>query len=415
MNDLARLPDLLMPAAENVPARRSLLREALGARSPLLASIVYEGGSRAFVVGALVALAVDRTALDALLDVAKDRPDVDAAAVEALRSALHAWAESGAPRDVLEAPAPMPTSPIFLSYSRANRESARALYAELGSVGFTLWRDVHDIPPGDPNWWGTICDAIDGCSRMILCLSVDSLRSTVVSDEWNRAQRQGKQIIPVVVDEVFRHPAVLSGDLIVPKWLTTVNIPDLRPDAPERSTAFANLTAALRKPYTQRKISITTKAEQLPHNFVPRPREFEPLVTALTVEDHIGTVALTAALRGAGGYGKTTLAKALCRDWRISGAYPDGIYWTTLGEKLLTMSAEVREAELVDRLLDLVVTMTGVRPGVQKLDAAGVGGIKWKHGTGSAFPQQVQSGCDLCVWQSVNPIGSDHQGCALRP
>ena len=38
-------------------------------------------------------------------------------------------------------------------------------------------------------------------------------------------------------------------------------------------------------------------------------------------------VAITAALRGAGGYGKTTLAKALAHDPDIEDAYFDGILW----------------------------------------------------------------------------------------
>jgi WD40 repeat protein len=37
-------------------------------------------------------------------------------------------------------------------------------------------------------------------------------------------------------------------------------------------------------------------------------------------------------LRGAGGYGKTTLAKAVCHDLRIKEFFRDGILWITLGE-----------------------------------------------------------------------------------
>jgi hypothetical protein len=36
---------------------------------------------------------------------------------------------------------------------------------------------------------------------------------------------------------------------------------------------------------------------------------------------------------GAGGYGKTTLAKALAHDPDIQDAYFDGILWAELGEK----------------------------------------------------------------------------------
>ena len=43
-------------------------------------------------------------------------------------------------------------------------------------------------------------------------------------------------------------------------------------------------------------------------------------------------MAITAALRGAGGYGKTTMARAICHNERIQEAFDDGILWVTLGE-----------------------------------------------------------------------------------
>jgi WD40 repeat protein len=70
--------------------------------------------------------------------------------------------------------------------------------------------------------------------------------------------------------------------------------------------------------------------EPLPENFVERPEEFEKIVRA--VLEKKGTVGITAALRGAGGYGKTTLARAVCWDLRVREAFPDGVLWVTLGE-----------------------------------------------------------------------------------
>jgi hypothetical protein len=52
----------------------------------------------------------------------------------------------------------------------------------------------------------------------------------------------------------------------------------------------------------------------LPEHFVPRPEEFDRLCTWLLDKEREEPIAITAALRGAGGYGKTTLAKALCHN-----------------------------------------------------------------------------------------------------
>src|SRR5690349_4159577 len=51
-----------------------------------------------------------------------------------------------------------------------------------------------------------------------------------------------------------------------------------------------------------------------PAGFVERPAEFTQLKRYLLDRKESGLVAISAALRGAGGYGKTTLAQALCAD-----------------------------------------------------------------------------------------------------
>jgi hypothetical protein len=65
---------------------------------------------------------------------------------------------------------------------------------------------------------------------------------------------------------------------------------------------------------------------------VQRPLEFDALKKQL-LDSKGDAVAITAALRGAGGYGKTTLARALAHDPDIQDAYFDGILWVELGER----------------------------------------------------------------------------------
>ncbi|MFZ1104160.1 MAG: hypothetical protein WAN86_15175 [Hyphomicrobiaceae bacterium] len=54
-------------------------------------------------------------------------------------------------------------------------------------------------------------------------------------------------------------------------------------------------------------------APEPPADFVPRPVEFDGLKRRL-LDAKGDAVGITAALRGAGGYGKTTLARALAHD-----------------------------------------------------------------------------------------------------
>ncbi|MGH9754228.1 MAG: NB-ARC domain-containing protein [Blastocatellia bacterium] len=84
-------------------------------------------------------------------------------------------------------------------------------------------------------------------------------------------------------------------------------------------------------------------ANSLPAEFVRRPAEFDALTRLLLARNRENPVAITAALRGAGGYGKTTLAAAICHDTRIRRTFKDGILWVTLGQNAsqLTMINEI--------------------------------------------------------------------------
>ncbi|MFO1155152.1 MAG: NB-ARC domain-containing protein [Rhodospirillales bacterium] len=62
--------------------------------------------------------------------------------------------------------------------------------------------------------------------------------------------------------------------------------------------------------------------------------ELEPLVAALlgSTTGAVGLIGAPIGLHGMGGIGKTELAIALCHDARVCRAFPDGLYWLTLGQ-----------------------------------------------------------------------------------
>ena len=101
--------------------------------------------------------------------------------------------------------------------------------------------------------------------------------------------------------------------------------------------------------------------EALPANYIPRPSEHEAIVQALLDRSGSETVGITTALRGAGGFGKTLLARAVCHDPRVQAAFPDGIYWVTLRET---------PANLIGQMVDLIFQVTGKTSGFNDLDQA---------------------------------------------
>lgn len=101
--------------------------------------------------------------------------------------------------------------------------------------------------------------------------------------------------------------------------------------------------------------------DDLPDNFVQRPEAFNALIDQLLDAQREEPLAITTALRGAGGFGKTTLAMALCHDERIQDAYDDGILWVTLGEE---------PGDITEKIKNLIETLSGTRPGFTDKETA---------------------------------------------
>jgi hypothetical protein len=245
-----------------------------------------------------------------------------------------------------------PSSPprIFISYAHSDGEGfARLLRRRLvEEYGFAAWQDRTEMQVGE-EWWQQIVAALtsEHVEYMVLVMTPAAMRSDMVRREWRLARQEGVCVLPVIA----------SPDLdfqILPHWMRAVNFTD--PDIPEEWTQFIH---TLEGPCQKKRVPFMV--EDLPEDFVPRPNEFNELVSCLLDYERGDAIAITAALRGAGGYGKTTLARALCHDERISEALYDGILWATLGETPRDITWSVK---------DLIEILSGERSGFVGLDAA---------------------------------------------
>jgi len=198
-------------------------------------------------------------------------------------------------------------------------------------------------------WWQQIVAALtsEHVEYMVLVMTPAAMDSKIVRREWRLARQEGVCVLPVIasLDLDFR---------ILPHWMRAVHFTD--PDIPEEWTL---LIRTLEGPCQEKRVPFMV--EDLPEDFVPRPNEFNKLVASLLDYERGDAIAITAALRGAGGYGKTTLARALCHDELISEAFYDGILWVTLGEN---------PGDLTERVKDLIEILSGEQSGFAGLDAA---------------------------------------------
>ena len=236
---------------------------------------------------------------------------------------------------------------IFVSYSRRDGAAfARDLRIMLEQERLSVWQDVVALEGGQ-DWWSQIENALRSkeLQHFVLVVTTAALESGVVKQEIRLARQEGKSVSPV------RGPGVVDLNKL-PRWLGHVY--DL--DLPEQKTA---LIAKLQREAEPRRAPMM--APELPSDFIARPAEFDALKARLLDPEGASVTGITAALRGAGGYGKTTLAKALARDPDIQDAYFDGILWAELGEK---------PGQLIAVVSDLVTSLSGERAHLETLNAA---------------------------------------------
>jgi WD40 repeat protein len=92
--------------------------------------------------------------------------------------------------------------------------------------------------------------------------------------------------------------------------------------------------------------------------------EFKDLLLASLIRPGQGQIGLTAALHGAGGLGKTTLAAWAAHQPEVRDRYPGGLLWATIGQG-------VRGADLAERINDMSFILSGKRPAIIDPGTAG--------------------------------------------
>jgi len=239
---------------------------------------------------------------------------------------------------------------IFISYARDDGEEfARKLRSCLVEEhGFSVWQDRTEMQVGDA-WWQQIESALrnEHVEYLVLVMTPAAMTSEMVRKEWRLARQEGVCVLPVIASPD------LDIDSLLP-WMRATQFADL--SVPEEKKRFIRILDGPCQ--TQR---VPFMVEDLPGDFVPREDEFKQIVSGLLDTQREETVAITAALRGAGGYGKTTLAQFICHDEHIQEDFYDGILWVTLGEK---------PGDLITYVEEFIRILSGEPSGLISLQAA---------------------------------------------
>ena len=233
----------------------------------------------------------------------------------------------------------MGKSGVFISYARKDGETfANELRERLkkDAPDIHVWQDRQEIE-GGVGWWRQIEEALEHVEFLVIVMTDAVLRSDVTRKEWRYARQQGVCVYPV------KGPGFDFSDPRLTRWMKKAHIYDL--DV-QWETFVGHLRGGCRA------TRVPFMAPDLPTGFVQRATEFGKLRSLLLDPAKRDPIAITTALTGAGGFGKTTLACALCHDEDVILAFDDGILWTTLGEK----------PNITDALAKLYAGLTGERP-----------------------------------------------------
>lgn len=86
---------------------------------------------------------------------------------------------------------------VFISYSKANMEYARALSSRLQEEGFDVWIDQR-LRTSD-NWWETIVLALKECTAFVVIMTPESRESKWVRRETMLADQWDKPLFPILL------------------------------------------------------------------------------------------------------------------------------------------------------------------------------------------------------------------------
>lgn len=235
---------------------------------------------------------------------------------------------------------------VFISYARADGETlARALQERLNAAAPELptWLDRLELE-GGVGWWSQIEQQLDRVEFLIIVMTQAALRSANTRREWRAARQRGLCVYPIKGSaEAALDYAALPG------WMQKAHFYDSDVEWPKLVAHLRRGCQATRVPFMPPTLAAAV---------IERPRESQALLQALLPGP--GAAPLI-ALRGAGGFGKTTLAAAVCHEDAVIENFDDGVLWVTLGQT----------PNLLNELIKLYAALTGERPGfVDAEDAA---------------------------------------------
>lgn len=210
---------------------------------------------------------------------------------------------------------------IFLSYARADDEPfVERLYHVLKDK-FDVWWDRVSMPSRGLTFLDEIRKAIDDADRLLLVVGPNAITSDNVRAEWQHAL---SHCIPI-------NPILRLGDFnLLPRELAMIDARDFSDDAVFDAQIELLIGQLEAEPG---KLGSVIGAPSLPPQHIPRRNDLKPICDfAVAHTRDVEQAQQMMGVHGMGGVGKSVLVRALLAECDVRRAYPDGIYWITIGK-----------------------------------------------------------------------------------
>ncbi|TDM08770.1 MAG: hypothetical protein C4K60_05070 [Ideonella sp. MAG2] len=100
-------------------------------------------------------------------------------------------------------------SVVFLSYAHRDHHFADLLALKMKDAGIDVWRDNGSLRPGR-DWRRGIEHAISNSVAVVVAISKSSSESSYCTFEWSYALGNGRDLIPLKLEECAVHPRLAS-------------------------------------------------------------------------------------------------------------------------------------------------------------------------------------------------------------
>jgi hypothetical protein len=230
---------------------------------------------------------------------------------------------------------------VFLSYSRNDDEPfVKKLCKSLIKAGFDVYYDRDSLMSRGLSFHQEIRDAIRlEVGRLVYVGGPEAFQSLYVREEWKAAFEYEKFIVPIL--------RIGKLETSVPWELRELHCEDFTEDG-QYENKLTKLIGYLRLPPPT--MGALHSVPNCPPHYQGRSehvsRLSEKLRKNVTAPDISEKPYPVVGIIGEGGKGKSVLAAAVARIWRVRIVYPDGIFWIECGQHL-------RDSDLVNRQIDL--------------------------------------------------------------